>query len=182
LWLLLLLWRRCKAEQSTQRCYRKDEEKNHFIRRTTRVLCQNTHSQALTRHSDLFCQHPGLVVRLPQPLSAGVAAQTLLTYVFLLLTQHLLRILQCTVRSLGEWHHEALAHISILGVNQTHLHTLCVSSYHLLHAEVSSYTIDPLKHRLPSKVTIPFRKLSSTMPRQRQRGHCDFLSETPHYF
>jgi hypothetical protein len=52
-------------------------------------FCVKTHS---TKHSPgtaiLFCQHPGLVVRLPQPLSAGVAAQTLLTYLFALLTQH----------------------------------------------------------------------------------------------
>jgi hypothetical protein len=35
----------------------------------------------------------------------------------------------------------------------------------------------PIPYRPPSKLTIPFRKLCPAMPRQRQRGQCDFLSE-----
>lgn len=87
-----------------------------------------SYTQALTGTAILFA-HPRLVVRLPQPLSAGVAAQTLLTYVFLLLFQHL----QCTVRSLGESHLESLAQISILGgQSNTPPTSLFASSYSLL--------------------------------------------------
>ena len=88
---------------------RKDEEKITFPSGEPQGFCVKTpFYQALTRHSDPFLQASWTcVVRLPQPLSAGVAAQTLLTYVFFAVlgcSSNMLH-LQCTVRSLGESHH-----------------------------------------------------------------------------
>jgi hypothetical protein len=99
----------CCGDDVKQMFVGRMKRKDHFIRRTTRVLCQKRQHQALSpaQHSQrsFFCsKHPwDCVVRLPQQLSAGVAAQTLLTYVFLSDLLHP----ACSALSvaLGESHH-----------------------------------------------------------------------------
>jgi hypothetical protein len=101
----LLLWRRCKAEQPAKVFVGKDEREkrkplyqaNHkgFVsEKQHQALSPAQHQPAIIfLHSILG----DCVVRLPQLLSAGVAAQTLLTYVSLRLAHPN----KCTVRCTG---------------------------------------------------------------------------------
>jgi hypothetical protein len=128
-------------------------EKNHFHQANHKgfVSSRNVPSTLTgTQQSIIFPASTslGLVVRLPQPLSAGVAAQTLTLSlcVRVLSPKH---HLQCTVRSLGESHHESLASSAdLLEGNQTPpLNRLCIVSlpptyhsiilYHAAHSAAS---------------------------------------------
>jgi hypothetical protein len=122
---LLLLWRRCKAEQPTKVFVGKDEERrgNHFIRRTTRVLCQKHTPSILTGTAPaiIFLQHPWTRSQAAAAFVRRGGCANTADVRFSPTCSH--PTMQCTVRSLGESHHESLAfpEQQIPGDNQTHL-------------------------------------------------------------
>jgi hypothetical protein len=99
-----------RGEQPTKVFVGKDEreKRNHFIRRTTRVLCQEHTPSILTgtAQRSFFCNILGLVVRLPQLfVRRGGCANTADVRFSLTCSPQ-----QCSALSvaLGESHHEIL--------------------------------------------------------------------------
>lgn len=137
--------------RTTNRCYRKEGEQ---VVRRTQGFCVKDRMRAINS------AHPRLVVRPSAALSAGVAAQTLLTY-FSLLLQH-----AATLRCWAETHHESLAsdHILLLKIKHTSKATLYP---YLLHnrsiylspqsssAQLKDYVCLVVFHRCPDMATRP---------------------------